>query len=54
MTPDSPRFDRNLEKQVADDVAIEPLVREQYKVYLFERTLRCHKEMDPNSVDLGR
>ncbi len=38
----------DLEKQVADDLAIESLVREQYKVYLFERILLCCKEINPN------
>ena len=38
----------DLEKQVADDLAIESPVREQYKVYLFERILLCCKEIDPN------
>ena len=38
----------NLEKQVADELAIESLVREQYKVYLFERILLCCKEINPN------
>ena len=33
------------EKQVADDLAIESLVREQYKVYLFERILLRCKEI---------
>lgn len=37
-----------LEKQVANDLAIESLVREQYKVYLFERILLCCKEINPN------
>lgn len=38
----------DLEKEVADDLAIESLVREQYKVYLFERILLCCKEINPN------
>ena len=38
----------DLEKQIADDLAIESLVREQYKVYLFERILLCCKEINPN------
>lgn len=38
----------DLEKQVADDLAIESLVRVQYKVYLFERILLCCKEINPN------
>ena len=38
----------DLEKQVTDDLAIESPVREQYKVYLFERILLCCKEIDPN------
>ena len=38
----------NLETQVADNLAIPSLVREQYKVYLFERILLCCKEINPN------
>ena len=38
----------DLERQVADDLAINSLVREQYKVYLFERILLCCKEVNPN------
>lgn len=38
----------DLEKQIADDLAIESLVRVQYKVYLFERILLCCKEINPN------
>ena len=38
----------NLEKQVADDLAIQSLVRVQYKVYLFERILLCCNEINPN------
>lgn len=38
----------DLEKQVADDLAIEPPIRVQYKVYLFERILLCCKEINPN------
>ncbi len=41
-----PMFD--LEKQIADDLAIESLVRIQYKVYLFERILLCCNEINPN------
>ena len=38
----------DLEKQVADDLAIESLVREQYDVYLFERILlRCKGIPEP-------
>lgn len=37
-----------LEKRVADELAIESLVHEQYKVYLFERILLCCKEINPN------
>ena len=37
-----------LEKQVANDLAIQSLVREQYKVYLFERILLCCKAINPN------
>ena len=40
----------DLEKQVAADLTIESLVREQYKVYLFERILLCCKEIIPNSA----
>lgn len=43
-----------LEKQVANDLAIESLVREQYKVYLFERILLCCTEINPNSAVPGR
>ena len=38
----------DLEKEIADELAIESLVREQYKVYLFERILLCCKEINPN------
>ena len=38
----------NLEKEVADDLAIQSLVRVQYKVYLFERILLCCNEINPN------
>ena len=38
----------DLERQVADDLAIDSFVREQYKVYLFERILLCCKEVNPN------
>ena len=37
-----------LENQVADDLAIQSLVRVQYKVYLFERILLCCNEINPN------
>lgn len=37
-----------LEKRIADELAIASLVREQYKVYLFERILLCCKEINPN------
>ena len=37
-----------LEKRVADDLAIQSLVRVQYKVYLFERILLCCNEINPN------
>ena len=38
----------DLEKQVANDLAIGSLVRVQYKVYLFERILLCCNEINPN------
>lgn len=38
----------NLEKEVADDLAIQSLVRVQYKVYLFERILLCCNEINLN------
>ena len=38
----------DLEKQIADDWAIQSLVRVQYKVYLFERILLCCNEINPN------
>ena len=38
----------NLEKEVADDLAMQSLVRVQYKVYLFERILLCCNEINPN------
>ena len=38
----------NLEEEVADDLAIQSLVRVQYKVYLFERILLCCNEINPN------
>ena len=38
----------DLEKQIADDLAIQSLVRVQYKVYLFERILLCCNEINPN------
>ena len=38
----------HLEKQIADDLAIESLIRVQYKVYLFERILLCCNEINPN------
>ena len=38
----------DLEKEVADNLAIESLVRVQYKIYLFERILLCCKEINPN------
>lgn len=37
-----------MQKEVADEFAIKSLVREQYKVYLFERILLCCKEINPN------
>ena len=38
----------DLEKQVANNLAIQSLVRVQYKVYLFERILLCCNEINPN------
>ena len=38
----------DMERQIADDLAVEPLVRIQYKVYLFERILLCCNEINPN------
>ena len=37
-----------LEKQVIESLEIDSPVREQYKVYLFERILLCCKEINPN------
>ena len=39
-----------LERDLADDVALELPVREQYKIYLFERILLCCKEINPNKA----
>ena len=44
----------DLKKRVADGLAIESLVREQYEVNLFERILLCCKEIKPNSADAWR
>ena len=38
----------SLENEVANDLAIQSLVRVQYKVYLFERILLCCNEINPN------
>ena len=38
----------DMEKEIADDLAIKSLVRIQYKVYLFERILLCCNEINPN------
>ena len=38
----------DMERQIADDLAIESPVRIQYKVYLFERILLCCNEINPN------
>lgn len=46
VTESTPMSD--LEKEVADDLAIQSLVRVQYKVYLFERILLCCNEINPN------
>ena len=46
VTESTPKSD--LEKEVADDLAIQSLVRVQYKVYLFERILLCCNEINPN------
>ena len=39
-----------LERDLANDVARELPVREQYKIYLFERILLCCKEINPNKA----
>ena len=39
-----------LEEELADDAALELPVREQYKIYLFERILLCCKEINPNKA----
>ena len=39
-----------LEKNLTDDAALELPLREQYKIYLFERILLCCKEINPNKA----
>ena len=39
-----------LEKNMTDDAALELPLREQYKIYLFERILLCCKEINPNKA----
>lgn len=39
-----------LEQNMTDDAALELPLREQYKIYLFERILLCCKEINPNKA----
>ena len=39
-----------LERNMTDDAALELPLREQYKIYLFERILLCCKEINPNKA----
>ena len=39
-----------LEQSMTDDAALELPLREQYKIYLFERILLCCKEINPNKA----
>ena len=39
-----------LEENLTNDAALELPLREQYKIYLFERILLCCKEINPNKA----